>query len=48
MKIKKMHRKTWDKREKTAKEKDTGNIIVTFIGSQVRDKISLWGGRFSI
>lgn len=48
MKIEKMYRKIWDKNEKAAKEEDTGNIIVTFSGSQVRNKVGLWGGRFSI
>lgn len=48
LKIENIYRKAWDKGEKIVKEKDTDNIIVTFIGSQVRENIGLWEGRVGI
>ncbi|XP_071578361.1 uncharacterized protein [Temnothorax nylanderi] len=43
-----MYRKKWDKETKKMIEKDTGNIIVTFKGDRVRQRIDLFGKRTSI
>ncbi|XP_011699228.1 PREDICTED: uncharacterized protein LOC105456695 [Wasmannia auropunctata] len=40
--MEKMYRRRWDEREKNFREDDTGNIIITFYGNKVVEKMWLW------
>lgn len=43
-----MFRRKWDKDKRTWTKEDTGNIIVTMKGNQIKQKIELWDNTFHV
>ncbi|KAK0172476.1 hypothetical protein PV328_005788 [Microctonus aethiopoides] len=48
LKIEKMYRKKWNKINRKQEEVETGNIIITFKGNEIKKTVGLWDNTVSI